>query len=144
MKNTFYNIHITGDELKYILTLPVTDRLQYMFMLYNTEQVRNNNLTINLKDFFNEINEMYFDSDEPEIESFESKHEKVDVMIDSESILIESNSLRALRIIRDKFMENGYILQRDKETEKLFNRDKITKYLRIFRIVNQIDPICWN
>ena len=142
--NIFSNIYINSAELEYILSLPVSDKIQYMFELYTIEQIRNNNPNINLKEFFKEIDETYFNVDETELESYNSEQEKVDVMIDNENILIESNSLRALRNIRDRFIENGFILQRDKETEKMFNRDKITKYLRIFRIINQIDPLCWN
>jgi uncharacterized protein YfeS len=142
--NIFSNIYINSAELEYILSLPVSDKIQYMFELYTIEQIRNNNPNINLKEFFKEIDETYFNVDEIELESYESEQEKVDVMIDNENILIESNNLRALRNIRDRFIENGFILQRDKETEKMFNRDKITKYLRIFRIINQIDPLCWN
>ena len=142
--NIFSNIYINSAELEYILSLPVSDKIQYMFELYTIEQIRNNNPNINLKEFFKEIDETYFNVVEIELESYESEQEKVDVMIDNENILIESNNLRALRNIRDRFIENGFILQRDKETEKMFNRDKITKYLRIFRIINQIDPLCWN
>ena len=142
--NIFSNIYINSAELEYILSLPVSDKIQYMFELYTIEQIRNNNPNINLKEFFKEIDETYFNVDETELESYNSEQEKVDVMIDNENILIESNNLRALRNIRDRFIENGFILQRDKETEKMFNRDKITKYLRIFRIINQIDPLCWN
>ena len=142
--NIFSNIYINSAELEYILSLPVSDKIQYMFELYTIEQIRNNNPNVNLKEFFKEIDETYFNVDEIELESYESEQEKVDVMIDNENILIESNNLRALRNIRDRFIENGFILQRDKETEKMFNRDKITKYLRIFRIINQIDPLCWN
>lgn len=142
--NIFSNIYINSAELEYILSLPVSDKIQYMFELYTIEQIRNNNPNINLKEFFKEIDETYFNVDETKLESYKSEQEKVDVMIDNENILIESNSLRALRNIRDRFIENGFILQRDKETEKMFNRDKITKYLRIFRIINQIDPLCWN
>ena len=65
-------------------------------------------------------------------------------MVDDQNILIESNSLKAVRIIKSKFIENGFILQRDKETEKMFKRDKLTKYLRVFIIVSQVNPICYN
>ena len=69
---------------------------------------------------------------------------QVDVMIDNQNILIESNSLKALRIIRNRFIENGFILLRDEDTEKMFKQDKITRYLRVFRIVRHVDPLCWN
>lgn len=71
-------------------------------------------------------------------------HDFVDVMIDDDNIMIESNSLRALRIVTSKFMESGYMLQRDIATEKLFKKDKTTRYIRVFRIINFINSICLN
>ena len=68
----------------------------------------------------------------------------VDVMIDDENIMIESNSLRALRHVTNKFMESGYMLQRDLATEKLFRKDKTTRYMRVFRIINFTNSICLN
>ena len=55
--------------------------------------------------------------------------------------MAESNSLRALRHIVYKLFEAGYILQRDKDMEKMFRKDKVTRYLRIFRIVDQISTL---
>ena len=65
-------------------------------------------------------------------------------MIDDEIIMIEANSLRALRLVKNRFIEAGYILQRDVEQEKMFRKDKVTKYMRIFYIVDQITGICFN
>jgi hypothetical protein len=65
-------------------------------------------------------------------------------MIDDENIMIEANSLRAIRIVANRFMQSGYILQRDKQTEKMFSKDKVTKYIRVFYIVDQITGICFN
>ena len=70
--------------------------------------------------------------------------DRVDVMIDDEIIMIEANSLRALRLVKNRFIEAGYILQRDVEQEKMFRKDKVTKYMRIFYIVDQITGICFN
>ena len=58
--------------------------------------------------------------------------------------MIESNSLKAGRHIVYRFVESGYILQRDMKLEKMFKHDKLTKYLRIFLIVNQTSSICVN
>lgn len=68
----------------------------------------------------------------------------VDVMIDDENIMIESNSLKALRYVTNKFMESGYMLRRDLATEKLFRKDKTTRYMRVFRIINFTNSICLN
>ena len=65
-------------------------------------------------------------------------------MIDDDNIMIESNSLVALRYIVYKFFESGYILSRDKDMEKMFKKDKVTRYMRIFRIVDQVSTICIN
>ena len=48
------------------------------------------------------------------------------------------------RTIVYKFIESGYILQRDKNMEKAFKRDKITRYMRVFKIIDQISCICTN
>jgi hypothetical protein len=144
--NIFENIHITNAELDYIVELSGAERIQYLFELYDIEQARKQNPNLNLKDFFNDIDDDEFISDDlPSSEEFEiDGHHQVDVMIDNQNILIESNSLKAVRIIRNRFIENGFIIMRDKDTEKMFKKDKITKYIRVFRIVQQIDPLCWN
>ncbi len=69
---------------------------------------------------------------------------RVDVMIDNENLMIESDSLKALRLVTYKFVESGYILQRDLLVEKMFRKDKVTKYLRVFRIVDQSTGLCFN
>jgi hypothetical protein len=58
--------------------------------------------------------------------------------------MIEANSLRAIRVVMNNFMQSGYILQRDKQTEKMFSKDKVTKYIRVFNIIDQITGICFN
>jgi hypothetical protein len=68
----------------------------------------------------------------------------VEVLIDDDNIMVESNSIKAIRQIVYRFFESGYILQRDKNMEKMFKRDKITRYLRIFRIIDQVSVICTN
>jgi hypothetical protein len=65
-------------------------------------------------------------------------------MIDDETIMIETNNLKALRHVIFKFIETGYIIQRDIVLEKMFRKDKMTKYLRIFRIINQSTGLCFN
>jgi len=59
-------------------------------------------------------------------------------MIDEENILIESNSLKTIRIVIRNFFELGYILRRDPVVEKMFKENKTTRYLRVYTIINQI------
>ena len=68
----------------------------------------------------------------------------VDVMIDDENITIESNSLRAVRHVTYKFIESGYILRRDIALEKMFRKDKSTRYIRVFKIINYSSEMCLN
>jgi hypothetical protein len=75
---------------------------------------------------------------------FPDNVDRVDVMIDDQNIMIESNRLGAIRHMVNKFMESGYILSRDINTEKMFKKDKITRYMRIFKIINQVSTICLN
>ena len=145
----FKKIHINSAELKYVIGLSSADRIQYLFEIYDLERAKNQNPNLNLKDFFDELDDAEFilgDSiDSVDIEEFEvGDNYQVDVMIDDQNILIESNSLKALRIIRNRFIETGFILLRDNDAEKIFKKDKVTRYLRVFRIVNQIDPLCYN
>jgi len=144
--NIFENIQIPNSELEYIIGLSQSERIQYLFELYDIEQARKQNPNLNLKDFFNDLDEDEIIPDDlPSSEEFEvNGFHQVDVMIDDQNILIESHSLKAVRIIRNRFIENGFIIMRDKDTEKMFMKDKITKYLRVFRIIQQIDPLCWN
>ena len=144
--NLFENIIVLNAELEYVIGLPLSDRVQYLFELYDLERARKANPNLNLKDFFNELEDGEFIPENfPNIEEFNVGNDhQVDVMIDDQNILIVSISLKALRIIRNRFIENGFILLRDEDTEKMFKKDKFTKYLRVFKIINQTDPICYN
>ena len=144
--NLFENIHVPNAEIEYVIGLPPSERVHYLFELYDLERAKKQNPDLNLRNFFSELEDVE-DSPEasPDIEEFEvGDDHQVDVMIDNQNILIESNSLKALRIIRNRFIENGFILLRDEDTEKMFKQDKITRYLRVFRIVRHVDPLCWN
>ena len=146
--NVFNNMRVSSAELDYVIGLSVVDRIQYLFEIYDIEVQRLKNPNLNLRDFFNELetddvsNETYSETYDAG-KSGERQH-RVDVMVDDENIVIESNSLKAVRIIKYKFIENGFILCRDKESEKMFSQGKFTKYLSVFKIINQTDPICYN
>ena len=65
-------------------------------------------------------------------------------MIDNENIIVESNSLKAVKYMAHKFMDEGYILSRDNESEKIFKKNKVTRYLRVYRIIGQNEGLCYN
>lgn len=147
MSNLFNKINISSSEYEYIKGLDAKERLYYLFDMFDVERAKEANPGLNLADFFESLSSELDDKDLPEssIEYFDSDDmDRVDVMIDDENILIESNSLKALRIIRNRFIEDGYVLWRDQNTEHMFRKDKVTKYIRVFRIVAQGSPLCWN
>ena len=149
MKTTFDYITVNYAEYSYFIKLSKREKILFMFELYEAAEVRENGF--DLSKLFGMINESINDYDTTEtadeITEYEyelNDVEKVDVIIDDENIMIESNSLVALRHIVYKFFESGYIMVRDKNTEKMFRKDKVTKYLRVFRIVKQSNTLCTN
>jgi len=153
MKTVFSYIFVNYAEHQFYLTLPDADRLLYLFDVYDIE--KNKLSGLDLSSFFEGLKDSLIDS---RIENSESHYEpyeyedfpgdanvdRVDVMIDDTNIMIESNSLKAVRFVTYKFVESGYILQRDLAIEKMFRRDKVTKYLRVFKIINQATDLCFN
>lgn len=148
MKTIFDSIHVGYPEFEYFNQLPKQDQIQYFFDIYEAQmEIQNDSsLVPNLKSFFESVhsslNENTAEVEESKIDS--AKIQRVDVTIDDENIMIESNSLRALRHVTNKFMESGYIIQRDIATEKMFKKDKVTRYIRVFRIIDFISGICLN
>lgn len=141
MKTVFDSLFVNYAEYSYFKQLPVNERIDYLFNLYQVGVAHATG--IDLSKFFDTIN----NSIEPETQQpsvSEPGLDQVDVIIDDHHIMVESNSLKALRYIVYKFAESGYILKRDLQLEKMFRRDKITKYLRIFEIVDQTSSICTN
>ena len=141
MKTIFDSIIVNYAEYSYFKQLPVPDRINYFFEIYEASLIRNNGL--DLSKFFDTVKDS-FAEEKPDRVQLPDDRDHVDVMIDDHNMMIESNSLRALRHIVYKFIESGYILQRDQQMEKMFRKDKITKYLRIFQIVDQTSSICTN
>lgn len=139
--NLFDKVIVFKEEFQYIAQLAPAERLEYIMEIYEATQ------TSEIK-FSKEQFEQMFDIDEPEVQLppdiDPDKLERVDVVVDNKTIMIESNKLRALRLIRNRFMEDGYIIQRDKQLEKDLKSDKVTKYLRVFSIIGHADPICYN
>jgi hypothetical protein len=152
MKSLLANIVITESEWNYIQGISDLDVLKYLFELYEGETKIASN--VDLAMFFETIRENIVEYDEQEMSGHEifdvsdvasdKNAARVDVMIDNENLMIESDSLKALRLVTYKFVESGYILQRDLLVEKMFRKDKVTKYLRVFRIVDQSTGLCFN
>ncbi len=151
MQSLFSSIQKTYSEYEFWKTLSNEDKVNFLFDMYSVQTHASK--LIDLESFFKGIKDGLDESDseeEPEmayVESIEfdsTAADRVDVMIDDSNIMIESNNLKALRAVTYKFVESGYILQRDTIMEKLFRKDKMTKYLRIFKIINQSTDLCFN
>jgi len=145
MENRVGDINVNYSEFAYFSRLSENDRLNYFFQLFEGETVKPG---LDLKEFFNQLDAddtnlndttdsyTYDDDDISDSESL------VDIMIDNEFIMIESNSLKSIRIVITRFMESGYMLSRDLESEKMFKPDKRTRYLRVYQIIDQTTGIC--
>jgi len=144
MKTVIDHISITYSEYSYFKELSNADKLQYMFESYESKDMPDSYL--NLSTFFESIKSAVIIEHDTFHEStnYVNSDQKVDVTIDDTNIMIETNSLSALRHVSYRFVESGYILQRDRLTEKMFQKDKITKYIRVFRILNYASSICSN
>ena len=149
MKKTLDHIKIKDAEFNYFITLSPSDQLTYFFELYEAERnVQSGN--INLKQFFNNIKEALDNREEDSIEIDLTKNDipdnfsLVDILIDDKRIMIESDSLRAIRKVIRKFMESGYIMSRDYKLEKTFKEDKVTRYMRVFKIINHGSCFSYN
>lgn len=145
MKNKVGDINVNYSEFAYFSRLSENDRLNYFFQLFEGEVVKPG---LDLKEFFNQLDSdttnltdktdsyTYDDEDISDSESL------VDIMIDNEFIMIESNSLKSIRIVITRFMESGYMLSRDLESEKMFKQDKRTRFIRVYQIIDQTTGIC--
>ena len=148
MKTIFSYIHVNYSEYQYFLMLPADEQIQYLFDVYDAEQKKHSG--IDLGTFFESVRHTIIEiNDTSEFESsdeydIDGVSERVDVLIDDTNIMVESNSLKALRHVIYKFVESGYILKRDIPLEKTFRKDKMTKYLRIFRIIDRSIDLCFN
>jgi hypothetical protein len=139
MKMIFENIIINYSEYEYFKQLPKADQIHYFFDLYQMNETSKGEL--DLKSFFESVHSSLSANNEQELDD---NVDRVDVTLDEDNIMIESNSLRAVRHVTYKFIESGYIIQRDPATEKMFKKDKVTRYIRVFRIIDFITGICLN
>lgn len=156
MKTIFDYIQVSFSEYEYFKQEDIAGKLEIFFQMYDSQ---NSDGKLNLSAFFNTVKD-YIDSETNDddlndyskmgseisydYESYEANYDRVDVMIDDSTIMIESNSLKATRLVTYRFIESGYILSRDVAMEKLFRKDKVTRYLRIFRIIDHSTGICLN
>lgn len=147
-KKLFKHINVTFPEFNYYQQLNNKEKFLYMTELYSLEKNKQDvNIEDVLNNFFddhNSLNEQkQVDFDSFNVGNHKEEH-RVDVIVDNENLVIESNSLKAVRHIAYKFMDSGYILSRDKNVEKMFKFDKITRYLRVYRIIGQTLHLCYN
>jgi hypothetical protein len=151
METIFDSITVNYSEYEYYNKLVDSEKINFLLQLFDQAFMISNGL--DLSGFFSSINKEALDEMVEENNDVEHIYEskdyaddpnRVDVLIDEDNIMIESNSLKAVKHIIYKFAESGYILRRDFESEKMFKRDKITKYLRIFYVIDQVPSICTN
>ena len=147
MKNKVGDINVNYSEFAYFSRLSEDDRLNYFFQLFEGRVIKPG---LDLKEFFNQLdiddtnlnatNVSYVHDDD----DISDSNNLVDIMLDNEFIMIESNSLKSIRIVITRFMESGYMLSRDLESEKMFKQDKRTRFLRVYQIIDQTTGICLN
>lgn len=148
MKNPIHNIYISPSEYSYIVDLTGIEKFKYLVELFDVEEKRD----INLNEFFESIQSDLNDSENVyDIPSYlehetdvEDDAERVDVMIDDQHVLIESNSLKNIRVIIKNLFESGYILSRDRGVESMFKTNKVTRYLRVYKITGIVNMMCLN
>jgi len=149
MKRTLEHIKIKDAEFNYFITLSPIDQLTYFFELYEAEKNIQSG-TLNLKQFFNNIKESLINREEDSNEidltknAIPENYHLVDILIDDKRIMIESDSLSAIRKVIRKFIESGYVMSRDHKLEKIFKEDKVTRYMRVFRIIHHGSCFSYN
>ena len=141
MSKQIKNIHVNYSEYCYFDYLSGYDQLNYFFQLFEGQSTTSK---IDLQDFFSQIQED--EQDEYPIVDIDKElpknSKRVDVMLDEDFLVVESDSLKAVRLVTSRFMESGYLMSRDKITEKMFKKDKTTRYLRVYSIIGQIPGHC--
>ena len=147
MDSLYDKVQVNYSEYEYFKGLNESGKVNFLMQLFDQALVASKG--IDLSAFFQGLIDSEPD-EEKHIETiyespkYENDPNRVDVLIDENNIMIESNSLRAVRHVTNKFMESGYIIQRDIAIEKMFKKDKVTRYIRVFRIIDFITGICLN
>jgi hypothetical protein len=138
MASRIGKIHVNYSEYCYFDYLEGAEKMNYFFQLFEGVSGKTQ---MDLSGFFTQINEEYNQEDmEPVVrlkKDVPEDQDRVDIMIDEEFIMIESDSLKAIRLVSTRFMEAGYLLRRDKQSERMFKQDKTTRYLRVYSIIGQ-------
>ena len=129
MKPIFDLMTVNYAEYSYFKQLPKKERILFFMELYEAALYRSNN-NLDLGKFFATLKDQILESNKLDTESVSMPKgsDHIEVLIDDENLMIESNSLKAVRHIVYKFIESGYILQRDKNMEKAFKRDNYKIY----------------
>jgi len=151
MENPINKIYVSPAEYSYIVDLTPIEKFKYLLEKFDIES----NKDLNLTQFFTDLADSYTEEDIDNLPrsgsqlSFDEYEEsddedRVDVMIDDEHILIETNNLKSLRVIVKNFFESGYILRRDQNVETMFRTSKVTKYLRVYKIAGIVNMMCLN
>ena len=141
MKNKIKNLHVNYSEYCYFKYLSTSEAIEYFFQLVDGQYTKEN---LDLNGFFTQINEEYNIQQEPLVQlkkDIPDNYKRVDIMIDDEYLMVESNSLKSVKLVISKFMESGYVMSRDPKSEKMFKQDKTYRYLRVFNIIGQIPGI---
>jgi len=136
-------IEVQLPEFNFFQQLTSNEKFLYLTEIYDLETRKNSDIDIaeNLQTFFDDITELQqYDVLNTGGEEFD----KVDVLVDNENLVLESNSLRAVRQIKNRFMDEGYVLARDSDIEKMFKKNKITRYLRVYKIIGRVFHLCYN
>ena len=151
MENPINKIYVSPAEYSYIVDLTPIEKFKYLLEKFDIES----NKDLNLTQFFTDLADSYTEEDIDNLPrsgsqlNFDEHEEsddpdRVDVMIDDEHILIESNSLKSLRVIVKNLFESGYVLRRDQGVETMFRESKVTKYLRVYKIIGIVNLMCLN
>ena len=123
MNNCLNNIQILLPEFNFFQQLSSSEKFLYLTEIYEleTRKTSENDIAENLQTFFEDVTKL------EQYDVFNTggvDFEKVDVLVDNENLVLESNSLSAVRQIKNRFIDEGYILTRDSEIEKMFKKNK--------------------
>ena len=143
MNNCLNNIQILLPEFNFFQQLSSSEKFLYLTEIYEleTRKTSENDIAENLQTFFEDVTKL------EQYDVFNTggvDFEKVDVLVDNENLVLESNSLSAVRQIKNRFIDEGYILTRDSEIEKMFKKNKLTRYLRVYKIIGRVFYLCYN
>ena len=151
MNNVFNNITVRLPELHYFQQLLRKEKIYYFLELFetsvNAKEIQTTGIQEGLQQFFDDL-QIESSNEMPYYESYDigsdDHYNRVDILVDNENLVIESNSLKAVRSIKDRFLDCGYLLVRDMDVEKVFRVDKITKYVRVYKIIGRTYHLCLN